>query len=437
MKDSDLQHGELGRGELTATPVRTMAEADWSDSSAGNEPVIGHLAHRRLTWIMLFALLLLLLFVLPPLLNVSRYQRRVAQSISQAIGRPVHFDSITAHLLPWPGFTIQNFVVNEDPAFGAEPVMRANVVEARLRVRSLWRRRVEFARIRLQGPSVNLVRRDDGVWNLQSIVAEAGNVQNAPTSQQHAGPAPRFPYVEATGARVNLKLFDTKLPYSLVDTDFALWLPNEREWQLRLAGRPLRTDTDVSDVGQLHVDGTLGRGTAGAAQARLELHADWKPTPMGEAAKLLAGYDAGWRGEASAEFTVHGNPGRMQITGDLHVHDLRRAEFVPPAELQLDAHCEAIAMGVLHQVHQLHCTLPTRTGGSLLESIGFGRSTTPEQQVSTLAMPALVGPGAKAAALTGKRQATRSWRRGRSSKRAVHASSINRRSLLSGRIALL
>ncbi len=363
---------ELQQADPAAPTLAEPPEHDWSDSSPDEGPVLSHSGRRRLLWVAAIIVLLLLLLTLPPLLNVSRYQRRIAQAISQSIGRPVHFDSVTVHVLPWPGFTIQNFVVTEDPAFGAEPAMRANAVEARLRVRSLWRRRVEFARIRLQAPSVNLVRRSDGVWNLQSIVTQAGSVQNAPTSQSHPGTAPRFPYIEATGARINLKLDQAKLPYSLVDSDFALWLPDEHEWQIRLAGRPLRTDTDVSDVGQLSVEGTLGRGAPSAALAPLELRIGWKSTPMGEAAKLFAGQDAGWRGQASAEAAIHGTPANMRLSTDLHVHNLRRDKFVPAEELQLDAHCVAEAMGVLHQVHNLRCTLPTHPGASLLQAMGIG-----------------------------------------------------------------
>ena len=57
----------------------------------------------------------------PPLLNVGRYQRRIVTSMSESLGRPVHLDKVTLHLLPMPGFTLDNFVVSEDPAFGNEP----------------------------------------------------------------------------------------------------------------------------------------------------------------------------------------------------------------------------------------------------------------------------------------------------------------------------
>lgn len=347
----------------------------WSDRAINEEPVLGHRGRVRLAWIAVLLVVVALAATLPPLLNVNRYQKRVASAIADSIGRPVHFDSITMHLLPLPGFTIQNFVVMEDPAFGAEPAMRANVVQARVRVSSLWRRRVEISRIRLEAPSVNLVRRPDGAWNLQGVVTQAGHLQSAPTAQRVASATPRFPYIEATGARVNLKLGDNKLPYSLVDTEFSLWLPNAQEWHLRLQGRPLRTDTNVSDVGELRVEATLGRGAGagGAANEPLTLDASWKPTPMGEAAKLITGNESDWRGAASAELSLHGTPSAMNVVSDLHLHNLRRADFVPRLPMGVDAHCEANAAGVLHQLSHVRCVMPTARSTSLLDAVNFFR----------------------------------------------------------------
>ena len=218
---------------------------------------------RRATYAAAALLVVILLIILPPYISVSRYQRRVAAAISGALGRPVHFSSIQLHLLPLPGLTIKYLVVSELPEFGAEPVMVSDTVEARLRISSLWRRRIEVSRISLESPSINLVRRPDtGRWNLQGIVTQASQITSAPTDQTKAGDAPRFPYIEATDARLNIKNGDTKMPFSVKEAQFSLWLPEPDEWHLRFSGRPVRTDTDVSDVGLLKVEAILGRGTS-------------------------------------------------------------------------------------------------------------------------------------------------------------------------------
>ncbi|HEX7158206.1 MAG TPA: AsmA family protein, partial [Edaphobacter sp.] len=187
---------------------------------------------RRLAIASVVVLVLLVLVLLPPFINVNRYQRRIAASISGSLGRPVHLDRVTLSLLPLPGFTLENFVVSEDPAFGYEPIIRANEVRATLRLSSLWRGRVEFSTIHFTEPSVNLVHRPDGKWNIEGILLQASRVAAAPTAQEKAGPAPRFPYIEVTGARLNLKQGAEKTPFSLADADFALWLPNPEQWRL-------------------------------------------------------------------------------------------------------------------------------------------------------------------------------------------------------------
>lgn len=92
--------------QKTATPSHEHAE--WSDAALDAEPVIGRRGWLRLAWIGALIVVVVLLVTLPPLVNVNRYQKRVAQAISASIGRPVHFDDIRVHLLPLPGLTIQS-----------------------------------------------------------------------------------------------------------------------------------------------------------------------------------------------------------------------------------------------------------------------------------------------------------------------------------------
>ncbi len=349
-----------------------------TNASADEAPLWSPATHRRFLLAFIAVLCVVLLVVLPPYISLNRYQRRVAMAISGALGRPVHFDRISLHLLPLPGLTIENFVVSESPEYGAEPVLRANVVEARLRFASLWRRRIEVSRISLDAPSVNLVRRaDTGTWNLQGIVMQASQMDSAPTAQRRAGPAPRFPYIEATDARINLKNGIDKMPFSVKEADFALWLPEPGEWRVRLSGRPVRTDTDVSDVGLLRVEGTLGRANDVAA-ATVNLTANWKPTPLGEAAKLTAGYDLGWRGAASADASLHGTIGHAKLTADAHLRNLRRADFYPEHTLDIDTHCEATTSGLLRSLQDIRCAIPTSSDSSILGIFDGLRSTTTE-----------------------------------------------------------
>ena len=251
---------------------------------------LGRVRSSRIWTVLLLFFVLLLLALLPPLINLGRYQRRIATSISLSLGRPVHLDHVTLNLLPLPSLTLANLVVEEDPAFGEEPIIRANTVRAMLRVNSLWRRRVEFSRISFTDPSVNLVLRSDGRWNLEEVLLHAAHTDAAPTAQRRAGPAPRFPYIEATGARLNLKLGREKTPFSLTEADFALWLPQPQQWRMRLKAKPMRTDTSATDTGLVQMEATLDRaGSLGLVP--LSAAVAWRSAPIGDASRVLFGRD--------------------------------------------------------------------------------------------------------------------------------------------------
>jgi AsmA protein len=334
-------------------------------------PTAATLRRRRWLFFGFTLVAFLVLLLTPPLISVSRLQRRIASSISASLGRPVHLDRATLHLLPVPGFTLENLVVSEDPAFGAEPIIRANKVIVTLRPSSLWRRRVEIASIRFavddngSGPSLNLVRNTAGQWNLQSLLMHAAQVQTAPTAQPTAGPAPRFPYVEATGGRINLKLADEKTPFSLTDADFALWLPEPDEWHLRLVGKPARTDRNVADTGSFRLEGSLHRAPH-MADVPVDLHASWRNVPLGEASTLVLGHDAGWRGSLALEASLAGPLGAARLTTSAHLDDLRRADFIPVLELHLDTDCNATLDTPSAVLHDPTCSLdtPAATGSS-------------------------------------------------------------------------
>src|SRR6185312_5911545 len=235
-----------------------------------------------------------------------------------SLGRPVHLDSVNLTLLPLPGFTFTNFVVDEDPAFGSEPIIRAMSVHATLRISSLWRKRIEFSTISFTDPSVNLVHLSNGQWNLESILLHAAHIEAAPTAQKNAGPTPRFPYIEATGARLNLKLDHEKTPFSLTDADFALWLPDPQQWRIRLKAHPARTDADVSDTGTLQLEGTLGRA-ASLDEVPISLQGEWRDAQLGASSRLLFGKDAGLRGQLALSANVQGTVSHSGIQARLRL----------------------------------------------------------------------------------------------------------------------
>ena len=93
---------------------------------------------KKRLWLALAALALILaVLIVPPLFSIGRYKSQVTQLISNSLGRPVHLSSVNLRVLPRPGFVLTNLTVEEDPKFGAEPVLHANTVTAYIRLLSL------------------------------------------------------------------------------------------------------------------------------------------------------------------------------------------------------------------------------------------------------------------------------------------------------------
>ncbi|WP_162536639.1 AsmA family protein [Granulicella sp. WH15] len=359
----------MNRHEVAAepTPAEPYAYAEQHEAQVPEDLLGDGTWLRRIIVVLSILVALGLMVVLPPLVNVSRYRRQISTSISASLGRPVHLDSVTLNVLPLPGFTLNNFVVTEDPAFGTEPVIRANTVRATLRISSLWRRHVEFSTISLTEPSVNLVHLPDGRWNLESILLQASRMPVAPTAQKGAGQTQRFPYIEATDARVNLKQGDEKVPFALTEAEFALWLSEPEHWQLRLEAHPARTDTSVSDTGVLRVEGTLGRA-ATRAGVPVNLTAEWSAVPLGSVSLIALGRDLGMRGEMTLTASARGTVGEHVASTRVQLTGLRRSDFVPDHSLDVDVRCSATATKMMHSLQGIRCNWPTadKTGGVVL-----------------------------------------------------------------------
>src|SRR5208337_4699835 len=166
---------------------------------------------------------LLAVLIVPPLVSVSRYKSRITQLMAASLGRPVRLSSVELRLLPRPGFVLTDLTVEEDPAYGAEPVLHANTVTASVRLLSLWRGRLELDSIHVDEASLNLVRTAPGRWNLDSLLRTAtAQAQSGAGKPDNPIKPIRLPYLRATHSRINIKNGVEKLPFSLLDAEMSL-----------------------------------------------------------------------------------------------------------------------------------------------------------------------------------------------------------------------
>jgi hypothetical protein len=305
------------------------------------------------------AVILLGLFLVRP--GVSRLKVRIANSISRAVARPVEIGAVHLRFLPQPGFDLDNLVIDEDPAFGAEPMLRAREVTAVVRLTALVRGRLDIARLELTEPSLNLVRRADGRWNWEDLLERTERTPLAPTAKSKSEARPGFPYIEASSGRINFKAGQEKKPYALLNADFALWQESENTWGARLKAEPLRTDMNLSDTGLLRMNGIWQRAGS-LRETPLQFSLEWDRAQLGQLTKLVLGNDKGWRGEVQLEATLSGIPAAMHIAADTSVQDFHRYDISSSTGLRLTAHCDGRYSSVEAVVHEILCSAPVGNG---------------------------------------------------------------------------
>ena len=344
---------------------------------------------RRRPLLLLIALVVLLVaaLVLPPLINISRYQRQISASLAAGLGHPVEVSGITLHLLPRPGVQIANFVVDSTAGYSAEPILECSSVTAAFRITSLWRGRLEIARISLDDPSLNLERASNGQWNFASVLLQASRTQQAPTGRAVVHGQNRFPYIEANNARINFKYGAEKLPFSFLNADVSVWLENPDEWQLRFSAQPMRTDINLSlaDTGQVQVSGSVHRASS-ANELPLNLQAEWRGAPLGQATRMLFAHDLGWRGNTRLTAHITGVPDALGLQLAAEAADFHRESFEPAQPLNLHATCTATYRHWQGLIDGIHCLSPVGNGGlSLRGAIRQIHAAAPEPDLKLTA----------------------------------------------------
>jgi hypothetical protein len=319
---------------------------------------------RRLWLATAVAAVLLAIVVVPPLVSIGRYKSRITHLMSESLGRPVRLSSVELRLFPRPGFVLTDLTVEEDPAYGAEPVLHADTVTASIRLLSLWRGRLEIGTISVDNASLNVVRTTGGRWNLDPLFRTAAARAEPATGNARPGRrATPLPYLEATNSRINFKRGAEKLPFSLVATDLSFWQEQPGDWRIRLRGQPARTDLslDLADTGLVRLE---ARAQRAAELRKVPLHVDleWREAQLGQLARLLIGSDPGWRGDLTGELHLDGTPDAAQIQTRLRATGVHRAEFAPAAPMDFDASCGFLYHFSERAVENLACDSPLGNG---------------------------------------------------------------------------
>ena len=181
------------------------------------------------------------------------------------------------------------------------------------------------------------------------------------------GASSRFPYIEATDARINFKEGAEKRPFSLTNAKFAMWQASSGEWQLRLKAQPVRTDLELqlSDAGVVTLDGSLRRA-ADVHAMPMKFQREWSGAQLGQVSRLLFGVDSGWRGDLDVTTSIEGNANDLALKTRVQISDLQRQEFQPASSVDVDARCTSRYQHPQKMLGEIQCFLPEGDGHLLL-----------------------------------------------------------------------
>jgi hypothetical protein len=248
-----------------------------------------------------------------PYVNATPYADRLRGSLSRALGRQVEFRSaVKFSLFKGPGFSVDDVVIHEDPAIGAEPIAYMDSIDVRPSIWSLLGGRFVVDSVGLEGAHINLTKSEAGNWNFLSFVNR---------SVMSAAPA-----IHIRDSRINFKFGDTKSVFYLMDTDLDISPPGPgaNGWKVSLTGKPARTDRPAQGLGLF----TL-KGRWFVAPERVDLDLQLDHCGLGEISVLLQGQRGNVHGTISSRVHMGGTISNIGIQGRVEITDVHRWDLMP------------------------------------------------------------------------------------------------------------
>jgi hypothetical protein len=146
-------------------------------------------------------------------------------------------------------------------------------------------------------PSLNLVRNQDGDWNLAEWLPKPTSIASSSTvssTSSATAQSVRFSRIEVDSGRINFKRGDEKLPFALVGVTGYVEPVDVGRWAMDLEAIPTRAAVNVQQAGILHVSGHMG-GTSSRLRPA-ELDASWSDASLPDVLRLARSRDYGVRG---------------------------------------------------------------------------------------------------------------------------------------------
>jgi AsmA family len=268
-------------------------------------------------WLAMAVLLVLAVGFAAPRVSANRFRPRIQAALEAGLNRPVELGAVHLNLFTGPGFSVDNVLIGEDPAVGLEPFAHVESLEARIRWTSLLSGHLAFSSLRLDNPSVNVVKLPSGPWNIQPLLD-----QHTPGG---ASQARNVPDIQIRGGRIDFKFGDTKSVFFFNRADLDVAPSGSGAVELRFGGEPSRTDRAAQNFGNFFVN---GRWTTGPG-SRLDFDVDLERSSLDEVSRLIDPRGFGLHGIIALKAQLSGAPSQVQVAGQLQIDDVHRWDLLP------------------------------------------------------------------------------------------------------------
>jgi len=166
--------------------------------------------NRILRWVaIVVALLLVMAFAIPFLIDVNQFRPRIEGALSQALGREVKLGDLKLSILSG-GVTASDLAIADDASYSQTPFIRAKSLTVSAELEPLiLSRKLNVTGIEIVSPEIDLVQSNAGVWNFASLGSKspAQPISNqAPAASGNSVPNLTVKLIKITDGRLSIKM---------------------------------------------------------------------------------------------------------------------------------------------------------------------------------------------------------------------------------------
>lgn len=213
--------------------------------------------------LVLIVVLVGLIFALPFLVDLNKYQDQYKPLIEEALNRKVQLQDIRLTIWPRIGARVAGFAVLDDPAFGSGPFASLSSLDVGVKLMPLLSGKVEVEEVTLREPVITVIKNKNGVLNASTIGRKGTAMPETPSRApipSTEGPLKilallAVDQVSIAGGKLTYRDLSAAKPAEYVLQDFDLRLQS-----VRLGQTPsLHLDTVVQPLNlPVRLDGTFG-----------------------------------------------------------------------------------------------------------------------------------------------------------------------------------